>query len=157
MHLLIGNNWCGVSASGNFATPILVYLNSRMSPQLGTSGSVGEIYFRTKTWWINEEWFSHWLRYFPNCVKLSEDDTTFQAYHILSWICNYCRDNGIIVVSVRPHTSNHLQPLDLRFMNTWQLLAARSEICTWEELIHSFISILSDDRSKASSQNSSST
>jgi len=36
----------GVSALGNFATPFLVFLKSRMSPHLGTVGSFGDIYFR---------------------------------------------------------------------------------------------------------------
>ena len=36
----------GVSAPGNFATPFLVFLKSRMSPQLGTIGCVRDIYFR---------------------------------------------------------------------------------------------------------------
>jgi hypothetical protein len=111
---------CAVSASGNFVPHILICPRSRMSPQLQKGDPVGAIYSCSKNGWINEELFYHWLQNFKNCVKLSSDDPVLlildnHASHISLHICNYCRYNGMILVSIPLHTSHRLQPLDLTF------------------------------------------
>jgi hypothetical protein len=111
---------CAVSASGNFVPPMLICPRSRMSPQLQKGGPVGAIYSCSKNGWISEELFFHWLQHFKNCVKPSSDDQVLlilgnHSGHISLRICNYCRYNGIKLVSIPRYTFHRLQPLALTF------------------------------------------
>jgi hypothetical protein len=111
---------CAVNASGNFVPPMLIYPRSRMSPQLQKGGPVGTIYSCSENEWINEDMLFHWIQHFKNCIIPTSDDPVFlilgnHASHISLHIRNYCRYNGIILVSIPRHTSHRLQPLDLTF------------------------------------------
>jgi hypothetical protein len=117
-----------------------------MSPQLQKGGPVGAIYSCSKNGWINEELFVHWLQHFKNCVKPLSDESVLlilnnHASHIALRICNYCRYNGIILISIPPHTAHHLQPLDLTFYGTLKAAFNREcdlylKRCAHEKITH---------------------
>jgi hypothetical protein len=122
--------WCGVSASGNFATLILVHLKSRKSPQLGTSGSVGDIYFRGG---LMKNGSSTCFDIF---VIVSSHLRTIQLFKHIT----FCPEYVIIARTMEKLCSPFDLPplivyshLILRFRNTWQLLPIGSEIYTWKE------------------------
>ncbi|KAJ8945555.1 hypothetical protein NQ318_020401 [Aromia moschata] len=111
---------CAVSASGQFVSPMFIFPRARMNPQLMRDGPIGAVYRCSKNGWINEELFFDWIKHFHQHVKSSEKDPVLlildnHGSHISLEIYAYCRSNGIVMVSLPPHTSHRLQPLDLTF------------------------------------------
>lgn len=111
---------CAVSALGQFVPPMFIYPRARMNPQLTRDGPIQAIYKCSKNGWINEELFFEWIQHFQQHVKATVDDPALlildnHGSHISLNIYTYCRSNGIVMVSLPPHTSHKLQPLDLTF------------------------------------------
>lgn len=82
------------------------------------NGPPGAIYRAKKSGWINEKLFVEWLVHFKEKTNASnrnhvplilENHTT----HCSVEAFDYCVDNGIVMLSIPPHTSHRLQPLDL--------------------------------------------
>lgn len=113
---------CAVSASGYFVPPMFIYPRVRMSPHLKEGGPIGAVYTCSKNGWINENLFFDWLQHFSNNTKPTQADPILlildnHSSHISVRIYNYCRENGITLLSLPPHTSHRLQPLDLTFFS----------------------------------------
>lgn len=109
-----------MSASGHFPPPILVYPRTRMSPLLGRNGPIGAVYLCSKNGWSNSDIFLQWLSHFKNHVHPTENDPVLlvldnHSSHISIEVFEFCRNNFIHMVSLPPHTSHRLQPLDLTF------------------------------------------
>ncbi|EZA47929.1 hypothetical protein X777_14500 [Ooceraea biroi] len=70
--------------------------------------------------WITEALFVDWLHHFKNFVKPSNDSPVLlildnHESHISLEAYNYCRKNDIHLLTLPPHTSHRMQPLDLTF------------------------------------------
>lgn len=109
-----------VSAAGNYIPPMLIYPRKRMTPTLQKNGPIGATYKCSKNGWINGDLFLEWLNHFAKHAKPTESDPILlildnHSSHISVEIYDFCKTNFIHMVSLPPHTSHHLQPLDLTF------------------------------------------
>lgn len=76
------------------------------------------MYECSKKGWINEELFIVWLKHFVKITCATPDNPILLLLDNHSSHCTlasfeYCRVNGIVMLSFPPHTSHKLQPLDL--------------------------------------------
>lgn len=111
---------CAMSASGSYIPPMFIYPRQRMSPQLCKDGPAEAIYHCSKNGWTNEELFIIWLKHFVKFAKPSADEPVLlildNHYSHSSYAAYmFCRENFIVVVSIPPHTSHRMQPLDVAF------------------------------------------
>ena len=111
---------CAMSASGTFIPPMFIFPRARMNPVLGRGGPEGSIYHCTTNGWINEDLFLVWLKHFTKFAKPSVEDPILliidnHGSHTSLVAYNFCKENGIVVVTIPPHTSHRLQPLDVTF------------------------------------------
>lgn len=111
---------CCMSATGQYIPPMFIFPRLRMTPALERDGPTGSIYHCSKSGWMNEELFRIWLNHFRDYVKATLDDPVLlildnHPSHVSLDIFNYCRQNGITMLSIPPHTSHRTQPLDLTF------------------------------------------
>lgn len=112
---------CCMNASGNkFIAPMFIFPRKRMTPALEKHGPLGAIYSCSDTGWSNEVLFLEWLHHFAKSVKPSVEDPVLiimdnHSSHISLGIFNFCKSKGIVLVTLPPHTSHKLQPLDLTF------------------------------------------
>lgn len=114
-----------MSASGHFLPPLFVYPRSRMTNLLEKNGPLGAVYHCSKNGWSNAEIFLQWLHHFRNHVHPAEDDPVLlildnHGSHVSIESYEFCRQNFIHVVSLPPHTSHKLQPLDLTFFSPFK-------------------------------------
>lgn len=114
---------CCMSASGSFTPPMFLYPRKRMMPVLEKNGPPGSIYKCTKSGWMTEDMFFIWIQHFANIHKPTNDDPILlildnHSSHSSLAIYNFCRENGIIMLSIPPHTSHRIQPLDLTFFSS---------------------------------------
>lgn len=109
-----------VSAAGNYCPPMLIYPRKRMAPALQNNGPIGALYMCSKSGWINADLFVEWLKHFQKNVIPTETSPVLlildnHSSHISLEAYKFCKANFIHMVSLPPHTSDHLQPLDLTF------------------------------------------
>jgi len=123
---------CAMSASGEYIPPMFIFPRKRMSPNLVKGGPPNAIYHCSANGWMTEDLFVTWLHHFIANAKPSKEKpvllvldnhsshTTLQSY-------NVCKDNGIVMVTLPPHSSHRLQPLDITFFSS--LKAAFNKEC----------------------------
>lgn len=112
-----------MSASGLYVPPLFIFKRERMKEGLDKNGPIGSIYRCSSSGWITEDLFLEWLHHFASFIKVSKEDPALlvldnHCTHSTLKSYNFCRDNGIVVVSLPPHTSHRLQPLDLTFFSS---------------------------------------
>lgn len=109
-----------MSAGGHFIPPMLIYPRKRMSANLQKSGPDGAVYCCSNNGWSNAELFNEWLVHFKKHAHPTADSPVLlildnHISHISIEAYTFCRENHIHMVSLPPHTSHRLQPLDLTF------------------------------------------
>ncbi|XP_030753169.1 uncharacterized protein LOC115880173 [Sitophilus oryzae] len=133
-----------MSAAGDFVPPMFNFKRERMNVALEKNGSVGAIYRCSKSGWITEDLFLEWLKHFAQYVNISTVDPVLvildnHATHSSLKSYKSCRENGIVLVSLPPHTSHRLQPLDVTFFSS--LKTAYSKECDLHMKTHHYSKI----------------
>lgn len=123
---------CALSASGQYIPPLFIFKRKRMKDGLDKNGPVGAIYKCSESGWITEELFCNWLEHFQKHVNATKEQPVLlvldnHSTHSSLNSYNFCRDSGIHIVSLPPHTSHRLQPLDITFFGP--LKAAYHQEC----------------------------
>ncbi|KAJ3661675.1 hypothetical protein Zmor_006062 [Zophobas morio] len=119
---------CAMSASDNFIPPMFfIFPRKRLSLLLTKDGPIDAIYHVSNNGWINEELIIVWLAHSKKIIKPSPEDPVLlildnNTSHITYESYSFCKDNGIVMVSIPPHTSHRLQPLDVTFFGPLKLL-----------------------------------
>ncbi|GLV31395.1 hypothetical protein CBL_10774 [Carabus blaptoides fortunei] len=107
-----------VSASGTFIPPMIIFPRLRMNQLLIIGAFPGPVGFSSPSGRIDQELFLKYLDHFMDWVRPSVDRPTLlildghNSHKSLAAI-EKCRNNGVIMVTLPPHTSNRLQPLDI--------------------------------------------
>lgn len=84
------------------------------------NGPPGAISNCSKNGWIDENLFVSWLEHFQVFVKSSIEDPVLlivdnHSTHCTLQAFNFCKRHGILMLTIPPHTSHRLQPLDVTF------------------------------------------
>ena len=111
-----------MSSTGSFIPPMFVWPRVRMKPELMDGAPAGSIYACHKSGRMQlsifEEWFDHFIKVSgaskQNKVLLILDGHSTHTMNIA--VINKARENGVFLVSIPPHTSHKIQPLDVSFM-----------------------------------------
>lgn len=111
---------CCMSAAGVFVPPMFIFARKRLPPELQQGGPPDSLYTCTEKGWMTEDLYLRWLEHFQNHVQSSTVNPVLlivdnHVTHCSLKAYDFCRDNGIQVVSIPPHTSHRLQPLDVTF------------------------------------------
>ncbi|OWR52009.1 hypothetical protein KGM_205139 [Danaus plexippus plexippus] len=82
--------------------------------------------------WIQPELFTKWLRHFVTIVKPSKEDPVLLVLdgHYSHTHNKFGRDNGVSIICLPPHSTDHMQPLDVSFMFPLKTFYAQ-EIENW--------------------------
>ena len=90
--------------------------------ELMDGAPAGSTYASHKTGWIQLELFTQWLRHFIECVKPSQESLALlildgHASHTKNLeAINLARQHFITIISLPPHCTHRMQPLDVAFM-----------------------------------------
>lgn len=125
-----------MSAAGLYVPPMFVYPRVNMKRELEDRAPPGSIFAAHKSGWIQLNLFTKWFKHFVDYVKPSKEspivlllDGHFSHTRNLE-VIEIARNNGVILVSIPPHSSHKLQPLDVGFMGPFKTYYAQ-EIETW--------------------------
>lgn len=111
---------CAMGAGGKYIPPMFIYPRLRMTPALERGGPPGSLYRCSKSGWITEDLFIEWLVHFEKHSKPKADSPVLllmdnHCTHISLKAYTFCKEHHIVVLSIPPHTSHKLQPLDVTF------------------------------------------
>ncbi|KAL3269501.1 hypothetical protein HHI36_008567 [Cryptolaemus montrouzieri] len=109
-----------MNAAGGFIPPMFIYPRKKMTPLLEKDGPSGALYKCSDNGWINESLFLEWLAHFKKHAKPSMDEPVLlisdnHASHSSLPVYEFCKSNYIHMLSLLPHTSHRMQPLDVSF------------------------------------------
>lgn len=138
-----------VSASGNFVPPMLIYKRKRMKAEMTNGAPPGTVFSTQEKGWMSNNGFVEWLKHFIYIVKpvqsskvvLILDGHVSHAKNLEA--IELARESGVRMVSLPPHTTHRLQPLDVSFfgplgtyyndaMRTWMRTHTGRAVTTWQ-------------------------
>lgn len=107
-----------INAVGNAVPPLFVFPRVFFKEHMLEGAPPGSIGAANQSGWSTEPIFRMFLDHFIQFVKPSKERPVLlimdnHETHISIEIIDKARDNGITLLTLPPHTSNHLQPLDL--------------------------------------------
>ena len=111
---------CTVSASGNYVPPVIIFARKRVKHDLMNGAPPGSMMLCSDSGYSNSDLFLIWLQHFQKYVVSSTSTPTLlildnHSSHINIDAVLYCRQNDIHLLSLPPHSSHKMQPLDRCF------------------------------------------
>ena len=119
-----------MSAAGQFVPPQLIFPRKNFTDLLLTNAPIGTLGTCSENGWTNSDLFLVWLKHFVVHVKPTKEEPVLlildnHASHISLQGLNYARDRGVIMLSLPPHCSHKIQPLDRAFFKSLKELYHR--------------------------------
>lgn len=105
------------NALGNHIPPMFIFPRKRFNDHFIRDGPSGSIGTANGTGWMQENDFHTFLEHFKDQVRPSKENKVLllldnHASHTAVKNIEYCRDNGIILLTFPPHCTHKLQPMD---------------------------------------------
>lgn len=111
---------CGISASGQFVPPFFIFARKKINPILIKDASLGSDMAVTDKAYMNSEKFVDYLDHFKKHTKPTATDPALlildnHISHVSRAAIVHAKKSHIHMLSLPPHTSHKLQPLDRSF------------------------------------------
>jgi hypothetical protein len=118
---------CCMSAFGLYVPPALIFSRKRMAADLFSNSPTGALALVTESGFMNSELFPEWLQHFARHSRPTKDDPVLlildnHVSHCTLAAVVFCRENHITLLSLPPHSSHKLQPLDVGFFGPLKAL-----------------------------------
>ena len=106
-----------VGASGNVVPPMFIFPRVKYRDHFIRGAPPGSIGCATKSGWINEGLFIEYLNHVIHHTRCSKEHKILlildnHESHITLQAVDLAKENGIVMLTLPPHTSHRLQPLD---------------------------------------------
>jgi len=114
---------CAMNAAGSYLSPFMIFPRKRMLDILMKGSPPGSVGVASPSGWTNGDLFIDWLSHFVREVKCSKSDPCIlildghQSHKTLQAI-DLARDNGITMITLPPHSTHKMQPLDRTFFKS---------------------------------------
>ena len=105
-----------ISATGNHIPPMIIYPRVNFKAHMIKGAPVGTVGGANPSGWSNETLFLQFLEHFRNHVKPSVEEPVILLLdnhdsHVNIPVIEFCKTNGIILVTFYPHTSHRCSHL----------------------------------------------
>ncbi|KAK7095676.1 hypothetical protein V1264_005052 [Littorina saxatilis] len=117
---------CCVNGVGHYVPPLILFKRKRHCRELADGAPTGSLVTNNESGWMDKDMFLTWIRHFATHVKPSPDRPVLlimdgHASHTRSLsVIDFARENGIVMLSLPPHATARLQPLDVAFFKPLQ-------------------------------------
>lgn len=106
-----------VSAVGNTVPPLFIFPRKKYHAHFIRGGPPGCIGEANGSGWMNEETFLIFMKHFVKQVRPTPENKVLLLLdnhdsHLYVPTIEFCKANGVVLLSFPPHTSHKLQPLD---------------------------------------------
>lgn len=108
---------CAISAIGTAVPPVFVFPRVRVTEQMKVGAPPGSLCLTHSSGWMTGDNFELYLKHFIKFTRCSTENRVLivldnHESHITPKGLQICKENGISLVTLPPHTSHRLQPLD---------------------------------------------
>ena len=124
---------CCFSAAGQYVPPFILFKGMRMPRDLQDGAPPGSMVTCNESGWMTQETFCDWMKHFIACVKPSKEKKVLlildgHTSHTKNLdAINIAREHGVILLSLPPHCSHKMQPLDVCFFRPLKLHLAKEQ------------------------------
>lgn len=114
---------CAVNAAGAYIPPMFVFARKRMTPLLMTGCPPGSTSTCTANGWSDADCFLLWLQHFVTHAKPTRDEKhiiILDGHHSHKTLAaiDFARENGIVLITLPPHCTHKMQPLDVSYFKS---------------------------------------
>lgn len=115
-----------MSAVGHYLPPFLIFPRQRVTEQLKEGARAGTIFAGNTSGWMTAKCFNLWFKHFIHHTKPTAEDPVLlildgHSSHTPNHeFVDRARENNVHVLSLPPHCSHKLQPLDVSFMSPFK-------------------------------------
>lgn len=114
---------CCMNAAGTYIPPMFIYPRKRFIESLLNGAPASAIGTCSPNGWTDSDCFMKWLQHFVKIVKPSKEDKhviILDGHHSHKTLAAvlYARENGIEMLTLPPHCTHKLQPLDVAFFKS---------------------------------------
>lgn len=119
---------CAMNATGNFLAPAFIFARKRIKPELMDYAPNGSPAYAQDKGWMDREVFLKYLKYFFDQLRPTAQNPILlildgHVSHTKSLnVINFARENHIILLSLPPHCTHKMQPLDVAFFKSFMTL-----------------------------------
>lgn len=111
---------CAMSATGSYVPPAFIFPRKKMKGHLLNNAPPGSIGMVSDSGFINTNLFLEYLSHFKDNVQPTKENPVLlildnHSSHLSLAAVNFCRKNGIYLLTLPPHSSHKMQPLDRGF------------------------------------------
>ena len=112
---------CAYNSVGHYVPPMMIFKRTKKKLLLTDNAPVGTIQGCSENGWVNTDLFFEYIQHFVKhlwCTLINKVLLIFDGHrsHTKSLkLIDYARDNGLFLLSLPPHTTHKLQPLDRGF------------------------------------------
>lgn len=108
---------CAINAIGNAIPPFFVFPRVNFRDSMINGEPIGSAVSATVSGWMNNETLLIMLKHFINYSKASQANKTLLIYdnhesHVSIAAIRLAKENVVTILTLPPHCSNRLQPLD---------------------------------------------
>ncbi|XP_028159510.1 uncharacterized protein LOC114352198, partial [Ostrinia furnacalis] len=109
---------CIVSATGTALSPAMVFPRKHFKNFMINKAPIGTLGLAQPTGWMNTQLFAEVMKHFVKITGSSKDNQSLlildnHESHLSPEALNIAKDNGVTILTIPPHTSHRLQPLDV--------------------------------------------
>lgn len=109
---------CIINAAGNTIPPAMVFPRKNFKQHMISGAVPGTLGLANQSGWMTAELFPEVMTHFVNHSRSSKDDPTILVMdnhesHLSLLALDIAKDNGVTVVTLPPHCSHRMQPLDV--------------------------------------------
>ena len=123
---------CSMNAVGSYIPPMFIFPRKRFIETLMNRAAPGCVGAISDSGWTNDQLFIDWLKHFIKYSQASKANRCLlivdgHGSHKTLDAINMCRENGVDMISLPPHCTHMLQPLDRSYFKP--LKAAYNKVC----------------------------
>lgn len=116
---------CIIQASGSAIPPVIVFPRVHFKEHMLVGAPAGSLGLASPSGWMNSELFIKVIEHFIKHTHSSKENPTLllldnHESHLSIGALNLAKANGIIILTIPPHCSNKLQPLDISVYKSFQ-------------------------------------
>lgn len=125
-----------MSAAGQYVPPMMIFPRKNRNDQLMRGAPPGSIYAVHPSGWVQQNLFTDWMKHFIDFIKPTAESPVLLVLdghysHTRNIdVINLARQNYISIISLPPHATHKLQPLDKTFMGSFKVYYSE-EIRCW--------------------------
>ncbi|XP_047020138.1 uncharacterized protein LOC124636298 [Helicoverpa zea] len=107
-----------INALGNTLPPVMIFPRVHFKNHMLNGAPTGTLGLATQSGWMNKELFVKTMKHFITHTNSRKDNPSLlildnHESHISIEALNLAKDNGVTILTVPPHTTGKIQPLDV--------------------------------------------